>query len=166
MISIHIYGKPVAWKRPAHKVVNGRAIVFDSQKEDKEKARWQIRSFYSSDILISCPVAIKMNFFFSVPASDSKVRRREKLIGAYNHINKPDVDNLLKFYLDCLSGYVLVDDCIVYSILGCKHYSESEYVKIDIDPLHNYHEQENSTLLEDLGLDPNFLDERKDDDFS
>jgi len=164
MISIHIYGQPIAWKRPAHKVIGGRVIVFDTQKKEKDQARWQIKSFYPGDILITCPVAIKMNFYFKVPASESKVRRREKLSGASNHIYKPDIDNLLKFYLDCLSGHVLVDDCIVFDICGSKHYAEHEGIKIDIHPQNLYPTQPTSTLLDDLGLNPNFFDEKDDED--
>jgi Holliday junction resolvase RusA-like endonuclease len=133
MIVINLLGPPVPWKRPAHRVMNGKVIVFDAQHKEKEQARWQMRTSYKGEPL-TCPVAITMTFFFVPPKSCSKVRRREYLMGISNHISKPDVDNLAKFYMDCLTGVVLGDDCQVFSLSLHKTYDVSEGVRISIAP--------------------------------
>ena len=136
MIPFVLFGAPVAWKRPFHKLIGGRVIIFDSQKKEKEQARWQMRSHFNSNHLITCPVDVEMTFCFKVPSSTSKARKREMLVGMAKHMTKPDVDNLQKFYLDCLTGCVLLDDCLVFSIRATKLYSEDECVRIYIRPHH------------------------------
>jgi Holliday junction resolvase RusA-like endonuclease len=132
MLLINIYGPPIAWKRPAHKLLGGRVIVFDSQKKDKEAARRQMKAYYPSDYLLDCPMSIEMDFFFKIPASTSKKKRERMLENDEPHVSKPDVDNCLKFYMDCLTGTVIVDDNIVYAASGHKYYSESDSVYIKI----------------------------------
>jgi Holliday junction resolvase RusA-like endonuclease len=137
VIAINIYGPPIPWKRPAHKIISGRVIVFDSQRKDKEDVRRQMKSYYPSDYLITCPIAIEMGFYFKVPASYSKKKRERMLENDELHCSKPDVDNCLKFYMDCLTGSVIVDDNIVYSVHANKFYSDSDYVKILVMPIDN-----------------------------
>jgi len=48
MIVINLLGPPIPWKRPAHRVMNGKVIVFDAQQREKEQARWQMTSFTSA----------------------------------------------------------------------------------------------------------------------
>jgi Holliday junction resolvase RusA-like endonuclease len=50
-------------------------------------------------------------------------------------MTKPDIDNLAKFYMDCLTGSVIQDDCQVFSLTLNKVYAETECTKIMITPV-------------------------------
>lgn len=163
MISFVLFGAPVAWKRPFHKISGGRVIVFDTQKREKEQARWQMRSYFTSNHLISCPVDIEMTFCFKIPSATSKARKKEMLVGMSKHMTKPDVDNVAKFYLDCLTGVVLLDDSIVFSLRATKLYSEEECVRIFIRPHHPLPEIDAKLDLLDF-LDDDEDQEDKDED--
>lgn len=163
MISINIFGHPISWKRPSHRILNGKVIVYDTQKKEKDQVRWQMKSYFQSQDLITCPCEIEMIFSFKPHTTTSKARRKAMINGSTNHFIKPDTDNCLKFYLDCLSGCVLYDDCIVYSLKGTKIYAEEEGTKININPRNLHPNFGPSTLLEDLDLPPDFLDEDKGD---
>jgi Holliday junction resolvase RusA-like endonuclease len=136
MLAINLLGSPISWRRPCHKLTGGRVIIFDSQKKEKDQIRWQIRGHLGIKDLLTCPVTMTMTFAFNPPIASSRVRRREYLSGMSNHMIKPDIDNLAKFYLDCLTGCVLKDDCQVFSLVLNKVYSEVEGTKITINPVH------------------------------
>ena len=50
--------------------------------------------------------------------------------GLYKHIKKPDVDNLIKLYLDVMSGIVFKDDNCVSLGSAIKVYTDSPRVEI------------------------------------
>jgi len=158
MIIMHILGKPIPWKRPAHKVLNGKVWVFDSQKKEKEQCRWQMRSYVPSGQLLTCPCAIEFIFSFNVPDTVSRATRRQMLAGEIKHFKKPDLDNMQKFYLDAMNGFVFVDDCQVEEINAKKIWSESEGTKIIIKPRHLHKDLGPSTILDELDLPPDFLE--------
>ncbi len=48
------------------------------------------------------------------------------------HSNKPDIDNMVKFYLDCMSGIIYNDDKQVVWLTTYKKYSITPSTKIKI----------------------------------
>lgn len=74
--------------------------------------------------------AIEVKFLLGIepPKSTSK-KKRSELIGS-PHQSKPDVDNCMKFYLDCLKEIVFEDDAKVYKISCEKFWDEDDYVLI------------------------------------
>ena len=160
MFIMHILGKPIPWKRPAHKVLNGKVWVFDSQKKEKEQTRWQMRSYVPSGDLLTCPCEIEFIFSFLVPDNVSRATRRQMLAGEIKHAKKPDIDNCEKFYLDAMNGFIFVDDSQVFKVTKEKIWSESEGTKIIIKPRHLHKDLGPSTILEELDLPPDYLDEQ------
>lgn len=59
------------------------------------------------------------------------------LNGTYYHIVKPDVDNILKFYLDVLNKIVVKDDNQVVEVRARKIYSSKPGVHLRIIPVEN-----------------------------
>ncbi len=147
MISLDLFGDPVAKMRAGRK---GR-FTYDPQQKLKEGYKWQVRSQYREDPLTQ-PVIVDAIFMMPIPKSTSKVKQRAMLNGTYHHIVKPDVVNILKFYLDVLNNLVLKDDNQVVEVHARKIYSSRPGVHLRILPVENLaiqkadhaHDQRNS----------------------
>ena len=59
-----------------------------------------------------------------IPKSMSKKDRVDADKGVLKHVKKPDVDNLMKLYLDCLSDIAFKDDSQVSIGSAIKVYSK------------------------------------------
>jgi len=68
-----------------------------------------------------------------IPKSMPKPEREEALAGYLKHVKKPDVDNLIKLYLDVLSGIVFEDDNCVAIGSAIKVYSVNPRVEMFIE---------------------------------
>jgi Holliday junction resolvase RusA-like endonuclease len=66
---------------------------------------------------------ITLSFMMPVPKSMSKKKRVELIETKAAHIIKPDLDNLIKFILDCMNSIVLFDDSLVSDIKATKSYA-------------------------------------------
>lgn len=159
MIIMNLFGKPIPWKRPSHKVVNGKAWVFDAQKKEKEQARWQMRSYVPSGDLLTCPCEIEFIFSFKPPEGVSRAIRRQMIVGDIPHCRKPDIDNCCKFLLDTMNGFIFVDDSQIYHMVGRKIWAEDEGSQIIIKPRHLHKDLGPSTILDELELPKDFLEE-------
>jgi|WetSurMetagenome_2_1015567.scaffolds.fasta_scaffold171123_3 Holliday junction resolvase RusA-like endonuclease len=140
MITLELYGDPIAWTRPQRN--NRTGAIYDGQKKEKEQCRWQMKAMFAEEPL-TCPCEIDVTFFFPVPKSANGVQRREMLNGVLHHIKRPDVDNCAKFVLDAMTGVVLSDDCIVWSMTCRKLYSEKPRTVIQIIPFTNNLKRQN-----------------------
>lgn len=68
-----------------------------------------------------------------IPKSLSKKERSDAELGHLKHIKKPDVDNLVKLYLDVLSGIAFDDDNRVSLGQAIKVYSPTPKTVIYIE---------------------------------
>jgi Holliday junction resolvase RusA-like endonuclease len=134
MISLDLYGTPVASARPRFNFASKHAYEAPEQTKLKEGAKWQLKSQYREEPLW-CPVIVDIIFFMPIPGSTSKPKKRQMLNGILHHITKPDIDNLQKFVLDCLCGIVIQDDRRVVEIHASKKYSSKPGTLIRIYPV-------------------------------
>lgn len=67
---------------------------------------------------VDFPGALSVEFYLPMPKSWSK-RKKEKMEGK-PHLQRPDIDNLLKGLLDA----IFEEDCAVYSVRAKKFWSE------------------------------------------
>lgn len=132
MISLDLFGDPVGKMRAGRKGRNS----YDPQQALKEGYKWQVRSQYREEPL-GQPVVIDAIFMMPIPKSTSKVKQRAMLNGTYHHTVKPDVDNILKFYLDVLNNLVVKDDNQVVEVRARKIYSSKPGVHLRIIPVEN-----------------------------
>ncbi|HEY9768805.1 MAG TPA: RusA family crossover junction endodeoxyribonuclease [Coleofasciculaceae cyanobacterium] len=63
-------------------------------------------------------------FHLSMPNSWSSSKREKKL--GQPHQQKPDIDNLIKAFFDCL----LVDDSHIYDVRGSKYWSNTGSIEV------------------------------------
>ena len=115
---IVIPGKPIPLARP-RRAKNGG--MYDSQKCEKMAVQMIMKRYNPEFLLSDSPLFVEMVFYFNTPK-----RKGE------SHTGRPDVDNLVKFYLDCLNGILIKDDKYVSSLYCRKEFCDVEETIIRI----------------------------------
>ena len=138
MIEITIQGTPIAQRRPRFTSRGGKKRAYNSQREEAERwvmeARTQLPKGFRP---IEGPVALQIRFLMPIPASTTAKRRHSMRVGICPyHEKKPDLDNLEKWVMDCLTlAGVWVDDKQVASKITFKRYSEQPQTIIRVEAL-------------------------------
>jgi Holliday junction resolvase RusA-like endonuclease len=87
--------------------------VFDPVSKEKKVIKEQIteyvKRFYINEDMFEHP-RVSFLFQFPIPKSAPKKKMKYYLSGLLKHEKKPDTDNLVKLYLDCLDGIVFTGD--------------------------------------------------------
>jgi Holliday junction resolvase RusA-like endonuclease len=122
MILLTVWGDPVPWKRPGINTRSGH--IYDQQAAERTQYKWQIAS-QAEEKPLTVPLEVDIVCYMPIPKSISKIKRNEMLAGKVSHMKKPDIDNLTKWALDCMSGLVYVDDAQVTKLTAYKCYSDS-----------------------------------------
>lgn len=84
-------------------------------------------------------IRIRIQAFFEVPKSSSKVKKEAMLNGEILPAKKPDIDNIAKAVLDALNSVAYRDDTQVVELQLRKQYSEKPRVKEEIMRLKQEH---------------------------
>lgn len=80
-------------------------------------------------------IRIRIQAFYEVTKSTSKVKRTAMLNGELLPTKKPDIDNIAKAVLDALNGVAYRDDTQVVKLYVRKQYSEKPRVEICLEEL-------------------------------
>lgn len=126
-----IADKPIAQKRPRFSYRG----VYDPQAIQKNDCKFELRVQHRYKPYFTGPISMKITFFMPIPKSTTKKKAKE-LLGS-PHIKKPDVDNLVKWVLDCSNNVLYKDDSIVYSLSVCKKYSDNPRTEFTISEVEN-----------------------------
>jgi Holliday junction resolvase RusA-like endonuclease len=112
-LDLVLYHIPIAWKRPGQ----ARWGRYDLQRGVKDALGCIISSQTTLHTTFTKPVALEAEFVFPKP------RSYPRYLYGLSHAKKPDLDNLLKFYLDLCKDYdVYTDDSIVVKVNASKRY--------------------------------------------
>lgn len=106
---IEILGKPLSQQRHRHSVTKfGKVFVYDPLAREKMVLKKELEKKYEGTLYDSARISFYfyMPIFKNMPLKEKALAEKEELF----HLKKPDVDNLVKFYLDCLVPTVLSDD--------------------------------------------------------
>jgi len=126
-----IKGPPVALARPRLGKFNGRSVVFSRQsrllKSHKREVAAQVPCGTSP---LDGSVSLCIDYVMPIPSSRSQKKQNE-LDGRF-HESKPDIDNLLKWTCDVLSGIVVADDRQVSCIQCKKRYGRVPRTEIEV----------------------------------
>jgi Holliday junction resolvase RusA-like endonuclease len=121
-MQITIPGKPIPKKRPRFARVGKFTKAYSAQKKEEKATRLVIASQWYGKPLEGA-VRLDVVFFMPIPKSTSKKQKAAMLLGNISHTKKPDIDNLLKFLLDCMNGIVFEDDSQVINVKASKIYN-------------------------------------------
>jgi Holliday junction resolvase RusA-like endonuclease len=107
-VKIIIPGIPVPQARMKHSNRRGFVTTYDPKAKEKIQIR-QYLSSYNNYPICNYP---RVSFLFHMPIPSSIPKRLRPLYesATLKHDKKPDVDNLIKLYLDCLDGIVIQGD--------------------------------------------------------
>jgi Holliday junction resolvase RusA-like endonuclease len=76
---------------------------------------------------ITKPMVVEM--VFHMPIQKSKVKQ---ILNTSPHLQKPDIDNLMKLVLDALNEVAYEDDRLIHTVKGKKMYSNTPGIRISI----------------------------------
>lgn len=110
-MQIVIPGVPLAQKRHRHWLSrNGKVLIYDPLAREKALIKREIKKVIPQNFELLKDQGIAFHFYMRIPLATPKkkldIYRSERLY----HCSMPDVDNLIKLYLDCLKNVVLEDD--------------------------------------------------------
>jgi Holliday junction resolvase RusA-like endonuclease len=132
-----IEGSPIPLKRPRFGVDH----VYDSQKREKMGASLQLKSQHEYTMPFEGPLKVEITFFMPIPLRRAK---KDQIACYMPHHIKPDLDNLIKFVLDCANGIIICDDALVSSIVANKIYSRIARTELSITRLEPNGESEST----------------------
>lgn len=145
LMIIELDGPPISKQRHRSFIRNGHIATYDPQEDMKNHVRLAIQrkmrqSIENPDQKISQDALslyshtsfdVELNFFIQPPASLSK-NALSLLLWTGSPSQKPDVDNLAKFYLDVGNGILWADDKQIISLKVTKDYSHRPRTRIKI----------------------------------
>jgi len=78
------------------------------------------------------PLRIRVDAFYSIPASAPQKKQNAMEIGEIRPVKKPDADNILKVVCDALNNIAYKDDSQIVEALVCKKYGRQPRVEVSI----------------------------------
>ena len=112
-----------------------RGFVYDPSSKDKKIAIQQIKEQFTGEPYTD---ALKISFVFHIKRPKAHFRTGKyanelKKTAPVSHTKRPDVDNYVKFYMDCMNKLVYLDDSQVIELRATKEYDDKEsYTEIII----------------------------------
>jgi len=141
-IKLLIESQPIASKR--HRALRLTGHQYDPQKKEKAVVKWQIikqlqalkrSNFYLFDNCVYFDEAqffeVRFVYYMKTPKTLQRALKCDSE-GVFVCRKKPDLDNLEKFYLDCMSGVVYPDDAMIVSLSSSKWYSLDPRTEIEV----------------------------------
>ena len=131
MIQFRVNENPKPLKR--HRMtLNGQ--VYDPSAKDKTE--WlQKAELFRPEAPPSYAIKVTLTFFLKRPKSHFRTGKYSKLLkntAPEKCIQKPDLDNLVKFVLDAMNGTFYLDDSQIVELTCSKKYSEKEEGYTDV----------------------------------
>jgi len=138
-IAFTVYGEPVAQPRPrrCRNKYTGNTIMVSNPK-NHPITLWKSRLIEAitanrPSAPIEGPIFLTLAFYRSIPASWSKKKQGEAILGMVWPTSKPDLDNLEKAVKDCCNSIIWKDDAQVVQVSKVKKYNRVPRVEIEIE---------------------------------
>ena len=129
-MKIILPGEPISQARMRHRSTGSFVLTYDPNAKEKKEVRHFLQKHATS--FFKFP---RISFIFEMPIPKSLPKKTIKLYQSttVKHTKKPDIDNLIKFYLDCLDGIFFEGDQHVSLGPSYKVYSNNPQTIIVID---------------------------------
>ena len=136
MIHFKIEGRGVPQGRPRAVRMGAGVRMYDPPKSKayKQMVSAKVRSYMKINgiQMITEPLAVHLNFYFTPPKSYSKKRIRAIEAKEELFTKKPDLDNLAKSILDSCNNLLFKDDSQIVGLTIGKHYGHEDYVDVKV----------------------------------
>jgi Holliday junction resolvase RusA-like endonuclease len=133
VVTFKIEGKPEGKGRPRFARRGNFVTTYTDNKTKtyENKIRDIAMVAMGSSKPLTTPLEAFIYISYPVPASYSKSRTKVCLEGLERPTKKPDIDNVIKAFLDSMNGIIYVDDTQVVELHSTKVYGEP-YVEVMI----------------------------------
>ena len=133
---IKIPGTPIAKKRPRFARIGKGVRTYSIQETEEGRTLLMIKD----QVREQTDKPVKVSFFFKLPRpknhfGSGKNAEQLKASAPKHHTSKPDIDNMVKFYMDCLNGIVWHDDRQVVIQEASKMYHDEPETVIIVNEL-------------------------------
>lgn len=135
-VTIHLAGHPQGKGRARSFIRNGHVAHYtpDKTRSYESMIRGAAMDAMGQAAPILTPVAVHLRAVFDIPASYSKAKRAAALTGELLPAKKPDLDNVIKAWLDGMNGVVFKDDVQVVRGEYAKVYGPQPMVVVTVRP--------------------------------
>lgn len=139
MLNLLLKEEPLAQPRHRHYKRDQQVFTFDPKSKDKKRLKGIILFQALANghrILQDRAIYMDLCVYSPIPRSWSKRARIEA--EGKPKITKPDMDNVIKLYMDVMNGIIYDDDKQITCLSASKFYSENPRVEISICPLEEH----------------------------
>ncbi len=130
MINLFIRTTPKSQQR--HR--NRGKFHYDPSAKDKKDFILQLKDRIPKRPSTSI-IDLHITFCYSRPQKHYRTKNKQKILKdnmPYYKRSTPDIDNLVKFYMDALQGHFYSNDSQIASVNAVKVYGEEDFVHIKI----------------------------------
>lgn len=135
-MEFEVVGAPVGKRRPKFSTIHGYAQALKPKEdviyENLVKIMFQ-QAKLNNYSLFNKPIKMKIEAYFAIPKSFSKVKQSQALEGKLLPLTKPDADNIAKIICDALNDVAYKDDTQIVELSIIKRYAMEPKVKITLD---------------------------------
>lgn len=135
-MEFEVVGAPVGKRRPKFSTIHGYAQALKPKEdviyENLVKIMFQ-QAKPNNYSLFNKPIKMKIEAYFAIPKSFSKVKQSQALEGELLPLTKPDADNIAKIICDALNDVAYKDDTQIVELSIIKRYAMEPKVKITLD---------------------------------
>lgn len=135
-MKIIVEGSPLSKARHRTCVKNTHVFIYDPQSKEKEiMKKYLLANAISQDWLPLREGPLKVDLIFELDAfcGATKPEYNNRLWEYSLPCKKPDIDNLVKFILDCGNGILWPDDRFIIKLCAIKKYSKKPCTIIDVN---------------------------------
>ena len=132
MVNYIVYGEPVGKGRPRFARRGTFVSTYTPQKTKtyEDEIRMMATAAMGASEPLDTPVTVAIYIRVGIPASYSKQKRKDALLGVLKPTKKPDLDNVAKCHLDAIQGIIIFDDKLVVNLHVTKVYAETPAVEV------------------------------------
>ena len=123
-------GDPVGKGRPRFSKATGHVYTPEKSARFEERLAWAAQSVWQSKPLMDGQIIMFINAYFSIPVSKPKDWKIKAMAGIIRPVKKPDIDNIIKAFLDSMNGIIYDDDTQVVSLHSTKRYGTIGMVEV------------------------------------
>lgn len=135
-MEFEVVGAPVGKRRPKFSTIHGYAQALKPKEdviyENLVKIMFQ-QAKPNNYSMFNKPIKMKIEAYFAIPKSFSKVKQFQALEGKLLPLTKPDADNIAKIICDALNDVAYKDDTQIVELAIIKRYAMEPKVKITLD---------------------------------
>lgn len=131
--TITIPGEPVAKARP--RMTKSGHTYTPKRTVDYERMVQTLFHAEHGSPALEGPILLRLDLYFGIPKSRSKVARKRMQQGLERPCKRPDIDNCLKAVCDALNGISYKDDSQIVAAVIQKFWSDEPRAEVTIEKL-------------------------------